>query len=64
LFTPEAAVEVTADRGMLTIPRELANVIDMIGNMRQRDAFIVLRAARPAWAEHPIIEGNTEHTIP
>lgn len=64
LFAAEAAVEVTADRSMPTISRELANVINVIRDLCERDAFIVLRTACPAGAEHPVVEGNTNHAIP
>jgi hypothetical protein len=35
LFAAEAAIEIAAKSGMGAIPGQLANVIDMIGNVRQ-----------------------------
>jgi hypothetical protein len=32
--------------------------------VRERDPLILLCAARPARAQHPVVECNTDHAIP
>ncbi len=63
LLASKAPIEVAADRRVLAVPCKLADVIDMIGNMRERHALVVLCAACPAGAQHPVIEGNPDHPV-
>src|SRR3954453_15084386 len=39
LFGAEAAVEIRAHGGVVGISRELTNVVDVVGNVRERDAL-------------------------
>src|SRR5687767_14689647 len=48
---------------MLAIPGELADVVDMIHNIRERDGWIITRAAHPAWTQHPVIKRDTDHPV-
>ena len=64
LLTAETSIEVAADRGMLAVSCQLADVINMIGNVCKGDALIILRTACPARAQHPVIEGNANHASP
>ena len=61
LFPPEAAIQVTANGGVPAIPRKLANMVNVISNMSERDPLVVFGAARPARAQHPIIKRNADH---
>jgi hypothetical protein len=60
LFASKATVKVAADRGVVTVPRQLADVVNMIRDMGESDALSILCTARPARAQHPIVEGNTD----
>ena len=64
LFPPKATVQIAAYGGVLTAPGKLADVIDVIGNVRESDALIVSGTPRPARAQHPAIECNTDHALP
>src|SRR5512138_2091733 len=63
LLAAKPAVEVAADRGMLAVPGELANMIDVVSHMGNGYAFIVTGAARPAGTEHPVVERDADHSL-
>src|SRR5215216_2748003 len=48
---------------MPAIPRQLADVIDMIHDIAQTDCFIVFGTLYPARSEHPVIAGDTDHAV-
>src|SRR5690349_24769969 len=48
---------------MLAVPGALTDIVDVLGNVRKRDAFIFFCAACPAGPDHPIIESHADHAV-
>ena len=59
----KAAIEIASDRGVRSASSELADMVDVISHMVERDAGILFCAARPARDDHPIVERRADHAV-
>src|SRR5262249_20898075 len=62
LLPAEAAVEISADRGMPSIAGQLANTVDVIDHAFQANIGLLRRrlASYPAGVQHPCIQGRAD----
>src|SRR5258706_4953587 len=63
LFASKAAIQVAADSYMAAVPCKLTNMVDVIYYMDKADRLVILVAAHPARADHPIIECRADHSV-
>ncbi len=63
LFAAKAAIEVAAQGGVLAVPGQLANMVNVIDDIVEGDWVLGLTAL-PAGVEHPSVKGGSNHTAP
>src|SRR5258706_7616718 len=63
LFASKAAIQVASDSYMAAVSGKLTNMVDVIYYMDKADRFVILFAAHPARADHPIIECRADHSV-
>ena len=64
LLGPEAALQVGADRGVAGVPRELADVVDVVDGVLEGESSRRGPADLPARLEHPGVERRPDHAVP
>src|SRR6266540_3340529 len=66
LLATKAAIEISADRHMAAVASQLADMVDMIDDIAQRDSWVggdVARSDHPGRPDHPGVERRADHPV-
>ena len=64
LLAAKTTVQITANGGVTRIPRQLADVVNVVHHMPYRHRNLMAAAQGPTSTDHPVVKSRADHPIP